>query len=160
MKIAQDDRAVERGCSNCCGLPLSASERASELLGVHSKVRRCNFWGLLHCDDRRSPWRASRDVPQHDRGRSDTIMISMNFNSCASLVTFFIIRVLFCSFFFDHETFYTRVTCVWFLLAYVSLHNLTEHENLQNSDCPFRSLFEDFRPCSRYNSVDYGTWHV
>ena len=33
-------------------------------------------------------------------------MISMNFNSYASLVIFFIIPVLFC-FVFDHETFIT-----------------------------------------------------
>ena len=40
--------------------------------------------------------------------------------------------------------------------------NLTERENLQNSDChgPFRFLFENFRLCLRYNNVNYGDWHV
>ena len=43
---------------------------------------------------------------RHDRSRSDTFMISMNFNSYASLAIFFI-SFLFCSaFFFEHETIY------------------------------------------------------
>ena len=46
----------------------------------------------------------SRNRPQHDRSRSDTVMISMNFNSYARL--FFIIPVFFC-FIFEHETLYT-----------------------------------------------------
>ena len=41
------------------------------------------------CDDRRSPWWASRDRLQHDHIRSDTVMIRMNFNSYASLIIFF-----------------------------------------------------------------------
>ena len=68
----------------------------SKLLFFHSKGGRCSSWGLLHCDDRRSPWWASRNGPQRDRKRSDIGMISMNFNSYASLVIFFIIPVLFC----------------------------------------------------------------
>ena len=68
----------------------------SKLLFFHLKGSRFSSWGLLHCDDRRSPWWASRDRPQHDRSRSDTVMISMNFNSYASLVIFFIIPVFFC----------------------------------------------------------------
>ena len=73
----------------------------SKLLAVLSKGGRCNFWGLLECDDRRSPWWASRVGPQHD-----TVMISMNFNSYATLAIFFIIPVLFC-FVFEHETIHT-----------------------------------------------------
>ena len=85
----------------------------SKLLFFHSKGGRCSFCGLLHCDDRRSPWWASRDGPQHDHIRSDTVMISMNFNSYASLVIFFIISVLFC-FVFEHWTLYTiRVLAVF-----------------------------------------------
>ena len=38
---------------------------------------------------------------QHDHIRSDSLMLSMNFNSYASLVIFFIISVLFC-FVFEH----------------------------------------------------------
>ena len=51
--------------------------------------------GLLYHDDRRSPWWASRDGLRHNHIRSDTVMISMNFNSYARLVIFFIISVLF-----------------------------------------------------------------
>ena len=43
---------------------------------------------------------ASNAGPQHDRGRSDTVMISMNYNSYATLNIFFIIPVLF-SFVFE-----------------------------------------------------------
>ena len=85
----------------------------SKLLFFHSKGGRCSFWGLLYCDDRRSPWWASRDELQHDHIRSDTVMIRMNFNSYASLVIFFIISVLFC-FVFELWTFYTiRVLAVF-----------------------------------------------
>ena len=66
-------------------------------------------------DDRRSPWWASRDGPQHDHIRSDTVMICMIFNSYTSLVVFFAIPVLFC-FVFQHKTLYTiRVlaNCAW-----------------------------------------------
>ena len=85
----------------------------SKLLFFHSKGGRCSFWGLLYCDDRRSPWWASRDELQHDHIRSDTVMISMNFNSYASLVIFFIILVLFC-FVFDHKILLT----IWVLAVF------------------------------------------
>ena len=96
----------------------------SKLLFFHSKGGRCSFWGLLYCDDRRSPWWASRDELQHDHIRSDTVMMRMNFNSYASLVIFFIISVLFC-FVFEHWTLYIiRVIAVFdFLLPYVSLQS-------------------------------------
>ena len=85
----------------------------SKLLFFHSKGGRCSFWGLLYCDDRRSPWWASRNGLQHDHIRSDTVMISMNFNSYASLVIFFIIYVLF-SFVFERWTLHTiRVLAVF-----------------------------------------------
>ena len=69
----------------------------SKLLFFHLKGSRFSSWGLLHCDDRRSPWWASRDRPQHDRSRSDTVMISMNFNSYARLYfsSFLFFSVLF-----------------------------------------------------------------
>ena len=70
----------------------------SKLLVVYSKGGCCNFWGLLHYDYWRSSWWSSRDGPQHDCSRSGTFMISMEFNSCASLAIFFIIPVLFCFF--------------------------------------------------------------
>ena len=84
MTITLDDSAIELGCSDWCGLPLNASERISEqVLFFHSRGSWCNHWGMFHCDDRRSPWWAGRVGPQHDRSRSDTvIMISMNFNLC------------------------------------------------------------------------------
>ena len=75
----------------------------SKLLFFHSKGGRSSSCGLLHCDDRRSPWWANRDGSQCDRSRSDIGMISMNFNSYASLLIFFTILALFC-FVFDHET--------------------------------------------------------
>ena len=85
----------------------------SKLLFFHSKGGRCSFWGLLYCDDRKSPWWASRDELQHDYIRSETVMISMNFNNYASLVIFFIISVLFC-FVFELWTLYTiRVLAVF-----------------------------------------------
>ena len=39
-------------------------------------------------------------------------------------------------------------------------YNVTELENLQNLDSPFRFLFEGFRLCLRYSNVKYGLWHV
>ena len=41
------------------------------------------------------------DELQHDHIRSDTVMISMNFNIYASFIIFFIISVLLC-FVFEH----------------------------------------------------------
>ena len=56
---------------------------------------------------------ASCDGPQGDWSRSDIGMISVNFNSYASLVIIFLILVLFC-FVFDHETLLTiRVLAVF-----------------------------------------------
>ena len=57
--------------------------------------------------------------------RSETVMISMNFRSYASLVLSFIIPVLFCFFFFGTRNFIycTSVSCVWSLLPYVSLQS-------------------------------------
>ena len=127
----------------------------SNLLFVHSRGSRCKLWGLLHCDDRRLRWWASRDGPQRDRSRSDTNMIKMNFNSYASLAILFIIPVLLC-FVFDHETMYT--TRVLACLIFLTVHKI--EESLKNSDCPFRFLFQDFRLCSRYNNVNYGAWQV
>ena len=76
----------------------------------------------LLCDDRRSRSWASRDGPRRDRSRSDIGMISMNFNSYSSLVIFFhhSCFVLFC-FWSGNFTYYTSVSCVWFLLPYISL---------------------------------------
>ena len=62
-------------------------------------------------------------------------MISTNFNSYASLAIFIIIPFLFC--FFLNAKLYMLVIRV-----------LTVFENPQNSDRPFRFLFEDFRLCS------------
>ena len=88
----------------------------SKLLFFHSKGGR----GLLHCDDRRWPWWASRDGPQRDRSRSDSGIISMDFNSYSSLVIFFII--LFC-FWSRNFTSYTCVGCFIFITihSFISL---------------------------------------
>ena len=91
--------------------PLNSTHRKgfqSKVFVVLSKGSRCYFWGLLDCDDRRSPWWASRVGPQHD-----TVMISVSFNSYVNLAIFFIIPALFC-FVLEHETIYTtRVVAVF-----------------------------------------------
>ena len=69
----------------------------------------------------------------------------MNFNSYASLAVFLNSWfVLFC--------FWTR-NLISVNECWLCSPNLTERENLQNSDCPFRLLFEDFRLCLCYNNV-------
>ena len=98
-------------------------EYQSKLLVFYSKGDRCSFWGLLHCDDRRSPWWGNCDGLQHDRICSNTVMIRINCKSYASLVVFFIILdffvfVCFCFFlffFFEQEPIYTiRVVAVFY----------------------------------------------
>ena len=127
MKVAGDDSAVKLACCK---------------LFVDSKSGRCNFWDFLLCDDRRSRWWASRDGPQHDRSRSDTVMISMPFNSYASLAIFFISFLLFSAFFFEHEPIYAiRVLTEFDFYYRTSACNLIERENLQYSDRPFRFVF-------------------
>ena len=69
--------------------------------------------------------------------------------------------VSFCIFFPVHETIYTiRVSVVFDFYYRTYTYNLTERENLQNSDCPFRFLFKDFLLCSRYSKVSYSAKHV
>ena len=121
----------------------------SKLLFFHSKGGRWIFWGLLYCDDRRSPWWTSRDGLQHDHIRSDTAMIRMNFNSYASLVIFFIISVFFC-FVFEHWTLYT----IWVLTVF-DFNFRTEACNLKLGMSNLFS-FEDFCICSHFNNVNYG----
>ena len=81
-------------------------------------------------------------------------MIGMNLNSYATLAIFF---HHFC-FAFEHET--TRVLAVFDFYYRMQACNLSECENHENLNCPFRFPFEDFRFCLRYNNVNYGTWHV
>ena len=66
---------------------------------------------------------AASNRPQHDRSRSDTVMISMNFNSYASL--YFSSFVFFSVLFLKKRSFthYRSVSCVWFLLPYVNLQS-------------------------------------
>ena len=92
----------------------------SKLLFFHSKGGRCSSWGLLHCDDQRSSWWASRDGPQRDRSRSDSGIISMNVNSYASLVIFFVIPVLFCSVLLLITKLYTLYEC-WLCLIFITV---------------------------------------
>ena len=83
-------------------------------------------------------------------------MISMHFNSYASLAIFFI-SFLFCSaFFFAREIIYAIRVLAEFDFYYRTLAcNLTELENLQYSDCPFRfKLSLDFRLCLLYSNVN------
>ena len=116
IKIARDYSAVKIGCndSDVAFHSLHRKGLQSKLLFFLSKGGRCSSWGLLYCDDRRSPLRASHNGPQHDRICSDTVMISTNCNSYASLVIFFIIPVLHC-FVFEYETSYTvRMLAVFY----------------------------------------------
>ena len=123
MKIARVDSALKLGCSDWLMWPSTEhiEKDIKRSSFFHSKDGRYSVWGLLHYDDWRSPWWASRDGPQHDRSRSDTVIISMNFNSYASLVIYFIIPVLFC-FGFEHETFYT--------IRFLSVFDFYHHRHL------------------------------
>ena len=116
----------------------------SKLLFFHSKGSRFSSWGLLHCDDRRSAWWAR---PQHDRSRSDTVMISINFNSYARLYFF-----LLC-FWKRNFIHYRSVSCLWFLLPYLNLQSNWAWKPLKLGG------FEDFCLCSRYSNVNYRAWH-
>ena len=94
--------------------------------------------GLLrvHCEDRRSPLWATRDGPQHEHSRSDTIMISMNFNSRAVCIFHNSSFVQLC-FWTRNFLYYMGASCVWFLLPYVRLQSYWAG-NLQNVDFPPR----------------------
>ena len=85
-------------------------------------------------------------------------MIYMNFNSYASFIIFFVIHVFFC-FWTWNPTYHTSVKCIWVSITIHNLTYLTECENLQNVDSPFRFLFEDFHLCSCYNNINYCTWY-
>ena len=74
------------------------------------------------------------------------------------MVIFFVVSVLFC-FLFEHGALYTiRVLAVFEFYYRTRACNLTERENLYNSECLFCFSFEDFRICSRFNNVNYGAW--
>ena len=122
MKIAREDSAVKTRLLWLMW-PSTLTHRKeyqSKLLVFYSKGGRCSFWGLLHCDDRRSPWWGNRDGLQHDRSCSNTVMIRINCKSYASLVVFFIIPdffVLFCFFFRTRTYIYDKSgSCFLFLL--------------------------------------------
>ena len=130
-------------------------------LFVHSKSGRCNFWGFLQYDDRRSRWWASCNGPVGTIAVALTpswlvwistvmpVWLYFSYHSCFVL-----------HFFFEHETIscYTSVSWVWFLLPYVSLQsNWAWKPSILGLHCVF-SL--DFRLCSRYNNINYGAWHV
>ena len=99
MKIVRGDRAVKLGCSDWCGLHHSTHRKGhqSKLLLLTRRavdvISEACFTGDL--------W-ASHVGPQLDRSRSDTVMISMNYNIYATLAIFFFIPVLF-SFVYELE---------------------------------------------------------
>ena len=73
----------------------------------------------------------------------------------------YFLSFLFCSVLFLNSNFiyYTSVSCVWFLLPFVSLQsNWAWKPSKLGLSISF--FFEDFRLCSRYNNVYYGAWHV
>ena len=87
----------------------------------------------------------------YDNIRSYTVILSLKFNSYASLAILFIISISLC-FVFEHETSYTtRMLAVWFYYR-TQACNQTERKKLHNSLCPFQ--------ISRYNNIDYGGWHA
>ena len=89
----------------------------STFLVFHLKRGRFNFWDLLHCDNQKSPWWASRDGPLHDCSRSDAIVICINFKNNASLVMFFQPFLFYSVLFLNKNcTYYASVNCVWVLL--------------------------------------------
>ena len=123
----------------------------SKLLFFHSKGGRCSFWGLLHCDDRRSPWWSQSLWHRHE---------SYEFKQLGQFGHIFTIPVLLC-FVFEDKTFCTiRVWAVFVFCYRIWACNLTERETLSNSVCPFCFLFEDFRLCSSFSKVNHGAWHV
>ena len=106
-KIALNDGAVKVGCRDWSGLPLNASESISEqaLSSVHSRGGRCNFWGLLHCNDRnRHDELAAMDLSM-TAVTLTSLWFCMNFNSYGSLDVFssFVVSDCFC-FVSKHET--------------------------------------------------------
>ena len=152
IKIAQGKGVRKLSCCDSCGLPLNAPERISEQ--ALNSSRQCNFWGLLHCDDRRSPWWARIAVvltPWFVKILKSYVYKSFVYNfhrSCFVLLRFWTRN-------------YIRVFAVCELDNCPHLiDKLTERENLQNSDSPFCFVFGDFGLCSCYNFVKYGAWHV
>ena len=114
IKIARDYRAVKLSCSDWCGLHHSTHRKGHQFTReAVDEISEACFSG--------DP-RASCVGPQHDRGRSYTVMISMNFDSYANLAIFCIIPgpVLFLN---SNFIYYTSVSCVSVLLLYVSLQS-------------------------------------
>ena len=68
-------------------------------------------------------------------------------NSCFALICFLTLYPI-------------RALAVFDFYYHTKVCNLTEREYLQISDCPFRFPLEDFRLYSRYNNVNYSSWHV
>ena len=105
-----------------CGLLLNASERISEqaLFFFHSKDGRCSFWGMIHCDVRRSPWRASRDgLSMISFALTPSWLVWILTARPVWLYFSSFLFVLFC-FWTQNFIYYTSDSCVWFLLPYVS----------------------------------------
>ena len=119
IKIARDDSTVTLGCSDWCGLALSAWERISEQAFIfHSKSGWCSTWGFLHCDDRRS----LDELTAVDLG---VIAVALTPAWLVWILTVMPVWLYFSSFLFcfwsRNFTYYTSVSCVWFLLPYISL---------------------------------------
>ena len=105
-----------------CGLLLNASERISEqaLFFFHSKDGRCSFWGMIHCDVRRSPWWASRDgLSMITFALTPSWLVWILTARPVWLYFSSFLFVLFC-FWTQNFIYYTSDSCVWFLLPYVS----------------------------------------
>ena len=87
-------------------------------------------------------------------------MISMHFNSYASLAIFFI-SFLFCSAFFFNMKIYMLYECQLSLI-FITVRQLAIYLSLKtfNIRTAHFVLSLDFRPCSLYNNVNYSAQHV
>ena len=126
MKISRDDNAIH----------------------FHSKGGRCKFWGLIRYADRRLPRWACLDGPQHDRSSSDTVMISMNFDTYSSLALFFII----CFVLFLNIKLYILHEC-YQCLIFITVRNLQSSWACEPSKLELSISFS-------HNKENCGAWYV
>ena len=94
-------------CFSCLLRNIKHKDYSLKSISTHWKVYQRK---LLVVHSKGEKFRASRDGSQQDCSHSETIMICINFNRHASLVIFSqSCFVLFCFFFFLHETIYIYV---------------------------------------------------
>ena len=127
----------------------------SKLLVVHSKGGWCNFWGLL----------LAKTGDGHDEiAAMDLSMFAVSLTPSwfVWILTVMPVWLYFSSFLFCSVLFLNTKLYILYeynlCLIFITVRKLTIQ--LSVKDCPFRFLFEDFRPHSRCNNVNYGAWHA